>query len=79
MGEYWVIHRLASAPDVHGVLRAVLDYCFARTTNIRVDTHRQNVIMRHALEHYGFSYCGIIFLLDGAERLAYQKCLLPDN
>lgn len=79
MGEYWVIHRLASAPDVHGVLRAVLDYCFARTTNIRVDTHRQNVIMRQALEHYGFSYCGIIFLLDGAERLAYQKCLLPDN
>jgi hypothetical protein len=28
--------------------------------------------MRHALEKYGFCYCGIIYLQDGAERLAYQ-------
>ena len=74
MGEYYVIHRLASAPDTHGILKSVLDYCFHRTTNIRVDTHRQNVIMRSALVKYGFRYCGIIYLLDGAERLAYQRC-----
>ena len=30
-------------------------------------------IMRNALLKYGFSYCGIIYLLDGAERLAYQR------
>ena len=71
--DYWVIHRLASAPSAHGVLKSVLDYCFARTMNIRIDTHRKNVIMRHALQKYGFSYCGIIYLLDGAERLAYQR------
>ena len=74
MGEYYVIHRLASAPDTHGILKSVLDYCFRRTTNIRVDTHRQNVVMRSALVKYGFRYCGVIYLLDGAERLAYQRC-----
>ena len=74
MGEYYVIHRLASAPDTHGILKSVLDYCFQYTTNIRLDTHRQNTIMRSALVKYGFRYCGIIYLQDGAERLAYQRC-----
>ena len=70
---YHVIHRIASAPDVHGVLRDVLDYCFRRTNNIRIDTHRDNTPMRNALQKYDFGYCGIIYLLDGAERLAYQR------
>ena len=73
LGEYYVIHRIASAPNTHGILKFVLDYCFRCTTNIRIDTHRQNVIMRNALSKYGFKYCGIIYLSDGAERLAYQR------
>ena len=73
LGEYYVIHRIASAPNTCGILKFVLDYCFRRTTNIRIDTHRQNVIMRTALPRYGFKYCGIIYLADGAERLAYQR------
>jgi hypothetical protein len=70
--DYWVVHRMASVIEVHGIFKSVLDYCFTKATNIRIDTHRQNVIMRCALEKYGFHYCGIIYLLDGAERLAYQ-------
>lgn len=70
---YFVVHRMASMLGVHGVFNDVLDYCFRHTDNIRIDTHRQNHLMRHALEKYGFDYCGIIYLLDGAERLAYQK------
>lgn len=69
---YHVIHRMASVHGVHGVFKHILDYCFEKTDNIRIDTHRQNVIMRNALRKYGFQYCGIIYLLDGAERLAYQ-------
>ena len=71
---YYVVHRLASAPGVRGVLKDVLNFCFSHTDNIRIDTHRQNVVMRYALEKYGFRYCGIIYLLDGAERLAFQSC-----
>ena len=73
---YHIIHRMASVHGVHGVFKSILEYCFERTGNIRIDTHRQNSIMRNALEKYGFEYCGIIYLLDGAERLAYQRTLL---
>ena len=73
LSEYYVIHRIASAPNTCGILKFVLDYCSRRTTNICIDTHRQNVIMRYALPKYGFRYCGIIYLMDGAERLAYQR------
>ena len=69
---YHVIHRIGSLPDVHGVFATIMDFAFSRDRNIRIDTHHQNVIMRHALEKYGFCYCGIIYLQDGAERLAYQ-------
>lgn len=45
---------------------------FEREPNIRIDTHRNNRIMQHCIDRYGFSYCGIIYLESGDERLAYQ-------
>lgn len=74
---YHVIHRIASTPDSHGVLDAVLDYCEAVAPNIRIDTHEANVIMRKGLQRHGYHYCGIIYLLDGNERMAFQKRVSP--
>ena len=76
---YHVIHRMASLHGTHGVFKDILEYCFERCNNIRIDTHRQNSIMRNALSKYGFEYCGIIYLLDGAERLAYQLTRIESN
>ena len=73
---YYVIHRIASTAASHGVLEAILNYCFTITPNIRIDTHRDNVIMRHLLSRLGFTYCGIIYLADGAERLAYHRTIM---
>lgn len=70
--RYGVIHRVASDGSVKGVMRQVLDFCFTQTDNIRIDTHRDNQVMRDNLTRYGFRYCGIIHLLDGSERLAFQ-------
>ena len=70
---YHVIHRIASTPSSHGVLDAVLDYCESQVANIRIDTHEANIIMRKGLERHGYHYCGIIILLDGNPRLAFQK------
>lgn len=70
---YYVIHRIACRQSTHGVFSKVMDYCFSRTNNIRIDTHRDNTIMQHLLKKHGFAYCGIIHLLNGEERLAYQK------
>jgi len=47
--------------------------CQRRYNNIRIDTHRDNAIMQHNIEKHGFTYCGIIYLANGDERLAYQK------
>ena len=70
---YHVIHRIGSTPWSHGVFSAILQYCFERENNIRIDTHRDNHIMQHLLERHSFSYCGIIYLVSGDERLAYQR------
>ena len=70
---YHVVHRLASTASSHGVFNDVMDYCMGVAGNLRIDTHRDNVIMHHVIDRYGFTYCGIIYLLNGDERLAYQK------
>ena len=70
---YHVVHRIASYPDAHGVFSCIMDFCFSRDSNIRIDTHRDNHIMQHVVKKYGFTYCGIIFLASGDERLAYQR------
>ena len=73
--SYHVIHRIASYPDVHHVFRDIMEYAFSKDRNIRIDTHRDNHIMQHNIEKHGFTYCGIIHLASGDERLAYQKYL----
>lgn len=70
---YATIHRLASTTDSHGVAEACFNWCWERINNLRVDTHEDNVIMRHCIQKAGFKYCGIIHLLNGDPRLAYQK------
>lgn len=72
---YHVVHRIASYPHVHNIFSDIMNYCFAYERNIRIDTHCDNSIMRHLISKHGFSYCGIIYLSSGAERLAYQKII----
>lgn len=70
---YGVVHRLATNGRRKGVAAACLDWCFQRMPNVRVDTHRDNKVMQHILEKHGFQRCGIIYVKDGTERIAYQK------
>ena len=72
LSSYHVIHRIASNPESHGVFKSLMDWCFTKERNIRIDTHRDNRIMQHCITSYGFTYCGIIYLASGDERLAYQ-------
>lgn len=70
---YATIHRLASTVGSHGVASACFEWAWERVRNLRVDTHRDNRIMQHCISKAGFIYCGIIYLENGDERLAYQK------
>ena len=70
---YGVIHRMASYPEVHGIFSTIIDYAASHYAHLRIDTHRDNRIMQHLIEKHGFTYCGIIWLEDGTERLAYER------
>ena len=54
---YATIHRLASDGTCRGV----------------ADTYADNKILQRFLQKYGFSFCGIIRVANGTERLAFQK------
>lgn len=70
---YGVIHRMATSGKQKGVADACLDWCMEQSKNIRVDTHKDNLVMQHILEKHGFRRCGIIYVRDGTERIAYQR------
>lgn len=70
---YYVVHRIAKLPEAHGVFRTMMSFLDGVTDNIRIDTHRDNLIMQHNLARHGFKYCGIIHITSGAERLAFQR------
>ena len=70
---YGVIHRIAVLEQGKGIIDYCINYCFSKCQNLRIDTHRDNLPMQRALIKRGFKYCGIIYLQNGEERLAYQK------
>ncbi|MGI6220557.1 MAG: GNAT family N-acetyltransferase [Coriobacteriales bacterium] len=69
---YGTIHRIATDGTRRGLFDAVLAHCRSIRSNVRIDTHEDNAIMRHLIEKAGFEYCGIIYISDGTPRLAYQ-------
>ena len=76
---YYVIHRIASVSKAHGVMRTVLNYVYEKTDTVRIDTHADNKTMQSLLKKYGFAYCGIIYLVNGDPRLAFQKTITPEK
>ena len=79
---YLAIHRVAISvvKRGQGIASAIVAYAAARAVmlgrrSLRIDTHRGNVVMRRMLEKNGFCYCGIIYLQNGDERVAYEKIL----
>ena len=73
--EYAVIHRIAVKIQGRGLIGYCIDECFKICPNLKIDTHRNNIPMQKALLKRGFEYCGIIYLENGEERLAYQKTI----
>ena len=72
---YRTIHRLACAPQAHGVGKQVFEWSESQASSIRVDTHSTNHIMQHIIRQNGYTYCGIVYMSDGTPRDAYQKMM----
>lgn len=78
--SYAVVHRIAIHPQwkQQGIARFILAHTWQRilqghASSFRIDTHKQNVAMQALIKKMGFSYCGIIYVDDGSERLAFEK------
>ena len=74
---YGVVHRIASNGKRRGVGDACLQWCMEQCGNIRIDTHRDNIVMQNILIRNGYQQCGIIYVANGTERIAFQKFRLP--
>ncbi len=70
---YSTLHRVASDGSSKGFFRRCIAFCDTVTDTLRIDTHRDNRIMRRVIEAEGFSYCGVITIADGTPRMAYIR------
>lgn len=69
---YVTLHRIASDGKVRGIFDCAIEYCKGISENIRIDTHKNNIIMQKKIEKQGFVKCGTIYVADGSPRIAYQ-------
>lgn len=72
LSPYVTLHRLAKAHGGSHIAEAAFAYAKAHCSHMRADTHADNTAMRAILDRQGFVYCGIVFMDDGSERLAYE-------
>ena len=79
-GTYLTIHRIAVKKEARkeGIASKMIEHAckLAKAegaNSIRIDTHEDNIPMQNMIEKNGFKKCGIIYLLDGNKRLAYEK------
>ncbi len=80
--KYAVVHRIAVDPTCKGkgiagfILNKVMKMLPQENAlSIRIDTHRDNIAMQQVIKRMNFKYCGIIYVDDKQERLAYEKLL----
>ena len=82
-GDYLTIHQFVVDGERkgEGMSRRMMERIFAyakfeEIPAIRIDTHADNFRMRGLIESAGFTYCGVITVADGTERVAYEQVIL---
>lgn len=80
--HYATIHRMAVLDAYKGqstaalLLKYIEELCAGNKAEaIRVDTHQKNMVMQGFLRKNDYIKRGIIYLADGAERVAFEKLL----
>lgn len=80
--EYIVMHRVAVHEKYKGkgIFKELIKEAESLALNkgissIKIDTHRDNISMQRAVVKNDFKRCGIIYLEDGSERIAFEKVL----
>ncbi|WP_221372734.1 GNAT family N-acetyltransferase [Clostridium perfringens] len=78
--DYIVMHRVAVHDKYKGkgifkelIKEAEILALNKGISSIKIDTHRDNISMQRAVVKNDFQKCGIIYLEDGSERIAFEK------
>ncbi len=79
-GKHSTIHRVAIDANYKGnglaseIIKIATKISLDNfVDSIRVDTHKDNVSMQRLLIKNNFKYCGIIYLDDKSQRIAFEK------
>ena len=71
---FGVVHRIAGDGSVPGIGTFCLNWAFEQCGHLKIDTHTDNVVMQNLLKKLGFTYRGIIHVVeDNYPRFAYEK------
>ena len=80
--KYATIHRIAVDDKLKGnniasrILKEAEKICIKNNIySIKIDTHEDNKSMQRLLQKNNYKYCGIIYLMDGNKRIAFEKVL----
>ncbi|WP_252226746.1 MULTISPECIES: GNAT family N-acetyltransferase [unclassified Clostridium] len=80
--KYAVIHRMAVNNMYKGegiaskIIKNIEKICLNKDIHsIKIDTHIENKPMQNLLKKNNFQYCGIIYLEDKSERIAFEKVI----
>ena len=78
--SYLTIHRIAVKKEARHcniaskLFMYAIEYANKRNIkSIRVDTHRDNIVMQKLILKHDFKKCGYIYLKDHSPRLAYER------
>ena len=69
---YVAIHRTVTKYFNKGLGSKMFGEIKKKYDHIRVDTHEGNISMNKCLLKNDFIYCGVIYLVDGSPRNAYE-------
>jgi len=79
---YGTLHRIATAcTHKRGGIASFIFSAFEKEAInkgihfLRVDTHKDNILMQNLIEKFNYTRSGIIFVSDGTQRIVYEKCL----
>ena len=71
---YGVMHRMAVSGTVKGAGKRCLEWVYDQCGHVRGDTHPDNKPMQGVFKKLGYTYCGIIHVVeDNDPRYAYEK------
>ena len=76
--RYGVVHRITSTGNVKGAASFCLNWALEQCGNIRIDTHRDNIVMQHlctGIQHHA-AVCTQFAKISRKNRRTYDRHIL---